>query len=115
MSRILLTDHDRELIDGFETALKRHGFDVATTFDQQSCVLHLYEFAPTVWVLEPDVRGSWGWQLLVDRNVRRPPTVIVSRFCETQAGVGLYTTWLTKPISTACLVLAIQAATDTQA
>jgi len=115
MSRILLTDHDRELIDGFETVLKRHGFDVATASDQQSCTLHLYEFAPTVWVLEPDVRGSWGWQLLVDQNVRRPPIVIVSRFRETHAGLGLYTTWLTKPISTASLVLAIQAAMDAQA
>ena len=78
-SRILLADPDEAVLDGLALSLARLGFVVQSASDGPSCARLLKEFSPDTWVLEPDVKDNWGWQLLTELGHHRPPTVIVSR------------------------------------
>lgn len=112
-TRILIADPNRDVLDGLAESLERVGFTVQCARDKQTCVRLLNEFAPDAWVLEPDVKGNWGWKLLVEMADRRPPTVIVSRFAERTLGSSLYETWLVKPVNAVHLAAEIREATGT--
>lgn len=81
-TRVLIADPNRELVQAYDAALSRRGFDVATANDALECVSQLRKFRPQLLVLEPELPWGWGEGVLAmmdeDVDVPRVPVMLVS-------------------------------------
>jgi DNA-binding response OmpR family regulator len=102
MSRILLVDDDYDLVDILEVGLRRAGYLVAHAYDAASAHEHLHDTPPDLIVLDVDLGGASGFEVL--KELRRatdvPVLLLTARTSEDDKVMGLdlgADDYLTKP------------------
>jgi DNA-binding response OmpR family regulator len=114
MSRILLIDDDRSLLELLSDYLRRQGFGVSTAPSGQAGLLEFSEQEPDLVLLDVTMHGLDGWQVLAQLRERSdvPVIMLTARSEEPEvlrgfsAGVDDY---VSKPFSFAQLVARMRA------
>jgi DNA-binding response OmpR family regulator len=88
VTRVLLADPDKELLDIFHSALSGLEFEIATAETGPEGADLLRQFEPDVLVMELDLADQWSNRLLVmmksGSELPPVPTIILSRFDDRQ-------------------------------
>lgn len=80
MPQCLLVDDDRDGREGYAEYLRGYGFDVEECADAESCLKRLVRGAPDILLLDLQLPGLSGWDLIreIRNSLPRVPIVAFS-------------------------------------
>ena len=94
MHRVLLADHDENLLATYREFLLRDGFDVLTARDGLDCVAKLRSFMPEALVMEADLPWGQGEGVLAmmyeDPKVPLIPVLVLSTSHNPEGRLGIF-------------------------
>lgn len=118
MTKVLLAEHDPELLCVYASELERNKFGIVTSIDANEAVGKFVEHAPEIAILDYDLPNGGGLDVLRKILTIRPQTKIVmltskGQDIEEAEQIGLEL-FLLKPVSPQLLVRSTVALSDTK-